>query len=144
MIMKKNINKTLAIIGTLLVGLPILTPFLFSIIFFLRSGQFHFDYLMPGEVFPAVLIGGGLLLWVALRTRSHIKLIAWGYGLAFFILATGLFLAQLTGLASGKTDPSTSPWMVVVMGGLIGYDLLVLLMGVAGIFILHDLFTVKE
>ena len=33
--------------------------------------MFRFDYLMPVELFPAALIGGGLLVWVSLRARSR-------------------------------------------------------------------------
>lgn len=129
---KKNIlTKLLAATGTVLVSIPLLAPFLFSIIFFLRSGQFHFDYLMPAELFPLVLVGGGLLLWGAIRAHTQVKLIGWGYGLAICLLFASQALAVATGLASGETEMS-SPWMAVVMGGIAGYTLMVILLVIGG------------
>ena len=136
--MKKNILiKILSIIGTLLVALPILAPFIFSIIFFLRSGRFHFDFLMPAELFPLVLVGGGLLLWGAIRIHSQAKLIGWANGLAIFLLFASQALAVATGLASGETEMS-SPWIAVVMGGIVGYILMVILLAVGGILLIRN------
>ncbi len=60
-------TKILAIAGTVLVWLPVAAPFFFSIIAFAQGRVFRFDYLMPAELFPAVLLGAGLLLWAAFR-----------------------------------------------------------------------------
>ncbi len=51
------LTRILAIAGTVLVGLPILAPVLFSIVALAAEGRFHLDYLMPAELFPAVLLG---------------------------------------------------------------------------------------
>ncbi len=40
-----------------------------------RERIFRFDYLMPAELFPATLVGGGLLIWAALRAHSRRRLI---------------------------------------------------------------------
>lgn len=98
--------------------------------------MFHFDYLMPAELFPLVLVGGGLLLWSAIRMRSYIKFISWSYGLAIFLLIASQAIAVLSGLASGNAEPSSSPWIIVAMSGLIGYNLLVILMTISGIKLL--------
>lgn len=134
----------LAFAGMVLVSLPILAPIFFCLIVFLRNGMFHLDYLMPGEFFPVVFTGGGLLLWAAIRAHSHVKLIGWSFGAALLLLAFSLSIAQVTGLASGATDPNTSPWMALVQGGIIGYNLLVILMGVAGILIIRDSYREKN
>lgn len=133
----KNITKSLAIIGTLLVALPILAPFLFSIFFLLRSGQFHFDYLMPAELFTLVLVGGGLLLWAAIRTHAQVKMIGWSYGLAIFLLFSTQTLAVVTGLASGEIE-NTNPWMAVVMCGIAGYTLMVFLLAIGGFLLIRN------
>jgi hypothetical protein len=62
-------TKILAITGTVFVWLPILAPVIFSVMFFTRSRMLRMDYLMPAELFPLVMAGGGLLLWAALRAR---------------------------------------------------------------------------
>ena len=137
-IIKKNtLTKILSIIGTLLVALPLLVPLIFSVIFFGRSGQFHFDYLMPAELFPLVLVGGGLLLWAAIRAHSQVKLIGWSFGLAIFLLFASQALAVATGLASGEIE-NTSPWMAVVMGGITGYTLMVFLLAIGGFLLIRN------
>ena len=67
---KGVLTKILAIAGTVLVWLPILAPILFTTIRFIQRHMFRFDYLMSAELFPAVLVGGGILLWAALRAHS--------------------------------------------------------------------------
>jgi hypothetical protein len=135
---RSGITKTIAIIGTLLVSLPLLAPILFTLIFLLRSGIFHFDYLMPAELFPLVLVGGGLLLWAAFRIRSYKKLIGWSYGMAIFLLTASQVIAVLSGLASGKIG-TESPFIVAVMAGIAGYILMAILMAVGGFLLLRDL-----
>jgi hypothetical protein len=66
---------------------------------------------MPAELFPAVLVGGGLLLWAGLRSHSHWKLIGWGLGIAVILLFGGQALAEVTGLADGTTEIGGWQWM---------------------------------
>jgi hypothetical protein len=139
---KDRFTKILTFSGTFLVILPILAPVVFALLFFLRSGRFHFDYLMPAELFPMVLVGGILLIWAALRARSHLKLIGWSFGLMFAFLFGGQLIAVVSGLASGRTE-ITSPWWAVVLAALGGYCFLVLLMAIGGILILRELFQNK-
>ena len=58
-----RLTKFLAISGTILVGLPVVAPIVFSLIRLVQGGSFMFDYLMPGELALLVLIGAGLLIW---------------------------------------------------------------------------------
>ncbi len=134
---KTTLTKILAITGTLLSSLSIVAPFFFSTIFLFRSGRFHFDYLMPAELFPLVLVGGGLLLWAAIRAHSQVKLIGWSFGLAIFLLFASQALAVATGLASGEIE-NTSPWMAVVMGGITGYTLMVFLLAIGGFLLIRN------
>ncbi|HEX6384498.1 MAG TPA: hypothetical protein VF177_07500, partial [Anaerolineae bacterium] len=63
---KKGIlTRILAIVGTVLVWLPILAPVMFSMAAIIEERVFRFDYLMPAELFPVALVGGGLLIWAA-------------------------------------------------------------------------------
>jgi hypothetical protein len=137
----KNIfTKILAIAGTALVWFPILAPILFSMIAILTRRMFRFDYLMPAELFPTALAGGGLLLWAALRARSRRRLIGWGLGLAVGLLVGGQALAVVTGLASGESEP-TGVWWALVLASLAIYSLALVAMGVGGVLLLRDLLT---
>lgn len=133
------LNKTLAVIGTLFVWLPVLAPVLFSAGTLARGGPFRFDYLMPAELAAFVLLGGALLLWAALRTCRLRLLIGGGLALAVVTLVGGQALAVVTGLASGETEPAGLPW-AVVLGLLILYDMVVIAMGVGGVLLLRTLF----
>jgi hypothetical protein len=138
---KKNLlTRILAITGTILVWFPILAPILFSAIFMITRHVFRFDYLMPAELFPFALVGGGLLLWAALRERSHRHLIGWGLGSAAGLLVGGQLLAVGTGLASGETEP-VGWWWILVLASLAIYSLALVAVGVGGILLLHDLFN---
>ena len=139
---KKDLfTKMLAITGLVLVWLTILAPVVFAIISLVGGGYFHFDYLMPAELFIAVLAGGFLLLWSALRARIYVKWISWALILAVLMLVGGQTLAVVTGLASGK--PSGDGWFPVVLGMIVLYDLLLVALGVGGWYLMADLFGKK-
>ena len=134
------LTKILAIAGTVLAWFPVLVPVIFSVAVSIRSGRLHsIDYLMPAELFPAVLAGGVLLIWAALRARMHLRLISWGFGLAIVLLVGSQALAVITGLASGETEPVGWQW-ALVLASLAGYVLAIIAMGVGGILLLRDLF----
>ena len=67
MVNRNTFTKALAIIGTILAWLPIQAPIILSAIRLIQTGQFQFDYLIPAELFPLAMIGGGLLIWAAIR-----------------------------------------------------------------------------
>ena len=136
---KDSLTKVLAIAGTVLAWLPILTPFLFSALFFIRAGRFRFDYLMPAEMFLFFIVGGALLVWAALRARSRRRLIAWALGIAVVSVVGGQLLAVATGLASGETEATGWP-LALVLGSIAVYSLAVVAVGVGGVLLLGDLF----
>lgn len=146
---KKGIlTKVLAIIGTVLVWFPILAPILFSVVRLARGRILRFDYLLPAEFFPLILVGGGLLLWAAWRAGSRRGLIGGSLGIAITLLVLGQVLAALTGLASGETEPEGWRWALVVVS-IVGYLLSVVAIGIGGLSLLGDLFkplkgTAKE
>jgi hypothetical protein len=137
---KKNVlTKILAIVGTVLAWFPILAPVLLSAAVSIKERVFLFDYLMPAELGLVALVGGGLLLWAALRARSRRRLIGWGLGIAVGLLVGGQELAVVTGLASGETEPAGLWWVLVLMS-LAGYCLALVAVGVGGALLLRDLF----
>lgn len=140
MVEKKNwLTKTLAILGTVLVTFPVIAPIVFAIYRLISVGDFLLDYLMPAELGLLVLIGAGLLIWAAIRSRVYLKWICWSLGLALVLVFGSQALAGITGLASGRTD--AIGWQYwVVLGGIIGYDLSVIALSVGGILLCRHLF----
>ena len=136
---KSFLTRLLAIVGTLFVWVPILTPIIFSVIGLIQTGTFQFDYLMPAELFPLVLVGGGLMLWAALRVKLWHKLIAWGLAAAVILLGASQGVAVGTGLASGDIT-ATGIWWALALTAIVAYDLVVIAVGVGGILLLRDLY----
>jgi hypothetical protein len=137
---KKDVfTKILAGVGTVLVWFPILAPVLLSVAVIIKERMIRFDYLMPAELFPATLVGGGLLIWAALRARSRRRLIGWGLGIAVGLLVGGQVLAVVTGLASGETEPA-GWWWALVLASIVVYSLAIVVIGVGGVLLLRGLF----
>jgi hypothetical protein len=136
---KKDVFTTiLAMAGTALVWLPVLAPVLFSVAAVIQERTFRFDYLMPAELFPVVLVGGCLLIWSALRARLRRRLIGWSFAIAVALLVGGQVLAAVTGLASGETEPA-GWWWGIVLGSIVAYSLSLAAIGVGGLSLLRDL-----
>jgi hypothetical protein len=140
---KGTVTKTLAVVGTIFVWLPILAPVLFSGVLLARAHILRVDYLMPAELGLFAFGGGILLLVAAIRTRSHVKLIAWGLGMALVMMVGIMVIPVLTGLADGTTPIGGWEWMLV-LGILAVYTLAVVAVGVGGILLLRDLFKLGQ
>lgn len=141
---KKDIpTKILTIAGTALVWFPVLAPILLSAAVGIADHVLRLDYLMPAELFPFALAGGGLLIWAALRARARQRLIGWGLGLAAGLLIGGQALAVVTGLASGETEPTGWQW-ALVLASLILYTLALIALGIGGALLLGDLFQASQ
>ena len=136
-------TKLLAILGTVAIVLPVLAPIFFSVVFLFSEGRFLFDYLMPAELFPLVLVGSIFLIWSALRARSYHKLIIWSVVIGIIMLFGGQALAVATGLATGDMEP-VGIWWALVLGSIIIFDLAVLSTGVGGILLVKTLFNPQQ
>jgi hypothetical protein len=136
---KDMLTKVLAVVGTVLVWFPVLATVVISVVGFIGDRVFRFDYLMPAELFPVMLVGGGLLMWAALRAHSRRRLIGWGLGVAVGLLVSGQVLAVATGLAAGETEPVGWLWALVV-ASIVVYSLALLEIGTAGVLLVCDLF----
>jgi hypothetical protein len=134
------LTKTLAVLGTLLVWFPIAATIVTAVVGSLQDRTLRLDYLMPAELFLAALIGGGALLWAALRARARRAPIAWGLGILIGALFGGQALAVVTGLASGEIEPSGWPW-ALVMASLALYTLALIGVGAAGAWLIRDVFS---
>lgn len=139
--MNKNgtLTKILAVVGTVLVWLPILAPLLLGLVSLAVDGIFRLDYLMPAELFLLVLAGGAGLIWAAFRARAHLALIAGSAITAIIALVGSQFVAVITGLASGET--AIGGWAYYLVLAIFAiYILSVMAMGVGGVLLLRDLF----
>lgn len=133
---KGVLTRLLAMVGTILVWIPILFTVLTSVVGTISSRMFRFDYLMPAELFPIAFVGALLLLWAARRARSHQRLIGWGFGGAVVSLGGGQLYAVVSGLASGATEPTGLAWALVIT--LIAlYSLALIEIGIAGILLVR-------
>lgn len=132
--MEKNARTTkfLAIMGAVLVLFPVAAAIFFSAARLTRGGPFMIDYLLPGELFFIILLGGALLLWASIRAKKVLKPVLWTFGLAIILLLAAIGLATATGLASGTT-PSGGWESITTTGLMIGSDLAVIALGIAGI-----------
>jgi hypothetical protein len=131
---KGVLTKILAIVGMVLVWLPILAPVVFMVIKLTQGGEFNFDFLMPAELFPVVLLGGALLIWAALRSRLWIRFTTWSLVTAVILLIGGQGIAVATGLASGEIEAVGWQWALVV-ATFIFYFIAVIVLGVSGILL---------
>jgi hypothetical protein len=135
---KDVLTKILAVAGTVLVWVPILAPVLLSVFTLLTHSVFHFDFLMPGELFPVVIVGGGLLVWAAQRACSRRKQIGWSLGIAVGTLVGSQALAIITRVASGATESDAVLGVVIAVFSV--YILAVIATGVGGGLLIRDLF----
>lgn len=134
-----GLTKGLAVAGTVIALMPLLAPVGFSLIRLVQTRHFIFDFLMPAELFPAAFIGGGLLIWAAVRARARIKHIIWSMVAAIALLVGSQVMAVVTGLASGETEAAGLPWILVI-GLLVGYILALASLCIGGVLMLRDLF----
>lgn len=133
------LTKVLATVGGIFVWFPIAATVVTAVAGSIRSRTLRFDYLMPAELFPLVLAGGGLLLWAALRARSRREAIGWGLAMILVLLIGGQALAVASGLASGETEPAGWAWALVI-ASLVGYTLALVELGIAGLLLIRDVF----
>jgi hypothetical protein len=99
-------------VGTLGISAVLLLPVVFAVTRYFQSGYFNFDWLLPMELAPLVLVFGLLLFWAAVRAKSHSRPIAWGMLIAIVMLIASMAYAVWSGLASGETEAAGTPWMI--------------------------------
>ncbi|MRR31331.1 hypothetical protein EG834_13645 [bacterium] len=143
MAVKNPLTKILAIAGTILTAGPLLLPLFFGLMNALSGGQFLVDFLMPAELFLAVLAGGAMLVWAAVRTHLHTTWMTWSLSVAVCSLALSTGAAVINGQATGEIDPQQASWIVSLVGlGL--YLLAVLALAVGGGRLIGDVFRRGE
>ena len=130
--------RVLAIVGTVLVWLPLVAPLALGLSMWMARGRLLVDYLMPAELFPLVLLGGLLLLAAALLARWRVWLVAGPLIGAVALLVGSQGLAVITGLADGS-NPAEGWRFAVVLTGFGLFLAAVVALGVAGIVLTREL-----
>ncbi|MFA5844009.1 MAG: hypothetical protein WC971_04170 [Coriobacteriia bacterium] len=135
--------KTLAIIGTVLVVLPLLAPLAFGLLTIGRPGGYRLDYLMPFEVYPVTLVGVALLVWASLRARARTGAVGIAVGGMIGGLVLCAIAAQVTGIA--QSEERLEAWRYVLTAGLGGVSLLAqIALVVIGFMLVRDLFAAPD
>ena len=119
---RELLARILAILGTVLVVLPLIVPFLFSLRWIGSRVGWRLDYLMPFEVYPVTLAGAALLVWAALRAHTYRGAVGITIGVMLGSLVLSGLAAQLTGIANSVEQLET--WRYVLTAGLGGISLL--------------------
>jgi hypothetical protein len=142
--MKKQnpLARVLAIIGTVLVALPLVFPLATSLPSIGSPGGYRVDYLMPFELYPITLIGTALILWASLRAHMRRAAVARAIGamLGFFILCA--IAAQVTGIANSVEQLEKWRYMLTAglgVASLLGQVALI----VVGVLLVRDLFATR-
>ncbi len=138
--MRDNMAVTAAIAGSLLVWPCLLAPFVLASLRLADGRGFAFDFLLPLELFPFVLVGACVLLLGALRGGRRYRTVGLGFAMTGGFLLLSQLFAIVSGLASGTTEASS--WQGAVLGGLLvayGAGLVILCAG--GIVLLFELWT---
>ncbi len=135
---KSIFTKSLALVGTIIVWIPILFTVITSVIGTIYSRRLLFDFLMPAELFLIALVGALLLLCAARRARYYQKLIGWGLVAAIVFLVGSQGIAIVTGLASGTIEPAGWPWAVVITSIAL-YSFAIIEICIAGILLVRKL-----
>jgi hypothetical protein len=138
MIKLDKVALVCAVIGTILVWLPILIMLITSIIGSISAQMFLMDYLLPAEFFFVELIGWVLLVAASLMTQVMKIPVLITAILTPAALIIAMLVASLSGLTSGAIEAEGFIWMLIL--GMIGvYDVLVAVMGVLGIKLIVDI-----
>jgi hypothetical protein len=133
----RGLTWGLAWVGAVLAWLPLVATLITGLAGTVISRRLRVDYLMPAELFPLALVGSGLLLWAALRARRSLgarpwRTLAGALGIAVAALFGSQGVAMVTGLASGRTEP-TGWRMALVLALLAVYTLALVALAVAGV-----------
>lgn len=136
-------TKSLAIVGTVLVILPILAPVVLGLTSMGAGGGFMVDYLMPFEIYPVALVGVGLLVWASFR--AHARRAAVGIAIAGMIggvLLAGV-AAELTGIANSVEQ--LEQWRYVLVSVIAAVSLASQVgLAVIGTLLTRDLFAASH
>ncbi len=124
-----KLNRILVLLGLFLIWTPLVLPVIFGFARLLQTGEFLFDFLMPGELFFMIFGGLVLLIISAKRSKTYFKDI-----FGFSIVAVSLFLILI---ALGEAEGGLK--LITVLAIMIAYDLFTLVTGILGVMLYRNL-----
>lgn len=132
-------TKILAISGTVILWLPIIFMLITSVFGTVYARRFRMDFLIPAELFPIELLGALLLLWAAWRAHLNRKSVGFGLVAALVFLVGSQVIAVISGLASGKVEPTG--WIFVIVIAILAlFVLSIIEIGISGILMIRMLY----
>ncbi len=135
--------KSLAIIGTVLVALPLVAPLLTGLTSIGSPGGLRVDYLMPFEIYFVTVAGMVLLVWASFRAHDRKRAIGITIGLMLGALVLAAVAAQVTGIANSVEQ--LAAWKYILTATLGGLSLVAqLALIVEGSLLTRDLFASHE
>ena len=136
---RNTFAKVLVTVGTLLVWAPIAFMLYLAFTSAVTEGRFRFDYLIPAELGIVEFVGGLLVVVGAALAKSHVRGTLGGLILALAGFGLMVWIADATGLASGRVKAEGWPFMLTI-GMLALFYLGLILLGVAGFSLMRKLF----
>ncbi len=124
--------RVLALFGTVLTAFPLAAPLVLALVSWVASRRATVDYLMPGELFVVVLLGGVALVIAALlgrRLRAPVVIV---------LVAAALLLVVVDLVAAFAPAPARTPAVATVYAL---YVAAVLVMAVLGAILCRVLFA---
>jgi ABC-type thiamin/hydroxymethylpyrimidine transport system permease subunit len=139
MVVRTLVTKALAVVGTVLLLLPLPVTTLASLGSIPRGmGWRELLALSAMDLSPAVLLGGCLLLFAVVRAHSHLKPVAWGLGFCASVPVTAIILSAvtagraLTGMSWYIILGATAFWVGAIFAGISGLSMLRALFSTTG------------
>jgi hypothetical protein len=116
------LTKTLAVVGTTLLVLPLVAPLVLGLGLLGGPMGYRVDYLMPFEVYPIALVGMALVLWASIRAHARTKAVGAAIAVMLGGFALAAVAAQVTGIANSEEE--LEAWRYAVTIGFAAMSLL--------------------
>ncbi|MCX5775852.1 MAG: hypothetical protein NTV44_05825 [Firmicutes bacterium] len=136
------LEKILAIAGSALMLVPVCFTVFISFMGIISGSGYNFDYLLPAELFPFALAGMILLILAAFFAKTFRRAIFGCSGAIAVIFIAGIIYLQVSGVASGATEP-TALTIGLTIALMAVYSLLTVLIGIFGILLTIKTFKNK-
>ena len=129
---RQGFTRVLAIIGTVLLWLPVILVVVLTVGGVPKEvGWLPFSAVGAMDMFPVVVLGGGVLLWAALRARSHRKVLGLSLAAPVGSIVFGVVWSQ---------PVPTGVWVLLVtMALIVLYWIGLLIAAVSGISLVRSL-----
>jgi len=130
---RQGLTRVLAILGTVLLCLPVILVVVLTVGGVPKEvGWLPFFAVGAMDVFPVVALGGGLMLWAAIRAHSPCRVLGWSLAAPVGSIVFGVVWSQ---------PVPTGGWVLVVTAALVVlYWIGLLISGVSGISLLGSLY----